>query len=85
MVGASGAPGTPLVGVVAGKRVGNAVRRNRAKRRLRAALREAPLRSGWQYVVIAGREVPDVDYGRLQTWVAAAIDTVSVGETKENE
>ena len=85
MVSAPGEPGLPLVGVVAGKRVGNAVRRNRAKRRLRAALREAPLRSGRQYVVIAGPEVPDVNYDRLRSWVTAAIDAVSVGETKENE
>ena len=39
--------------VVAGKRVGNAVARNRAKRRLRAALRELPLQPGTDYVVVA--------------------------------
>ncbi len=44
------------VGFTASKRVGNAVRRNRAKRRLRALAREVlPVhgRSGWAYVLIA--------------------------------
>ncbi len=44
------------VGFTASKRVGNAVRRNRAKRRLRALAREIlPIhgRPGWAYVLIA--------------------------------
>jgi len=36
-------PGEPRVAVVAGRAVGNAVRRNRAKRRLRAAARQVAL------------------------------------------
>lgn len=43
------------VGVVAGRAVGNAVKRNRAKRVLRAAMRSmhGSLRSGWDLVLIA--------------------------------
>ncbi|MBI3241577.1 MAG: ribonuclease P protein component [Chloroflexi bacterium] len=43
------------VGIAAGKNVGNAVARNRAKRRLRSALRqaEAQLAPGWDVVLIA--------------------------------
>ncbi len=85
MVAAQGESGPPQVGVVAGKRVGNAVRRNRAKRRLRAAMRGASLEEDTAYIVIAGREVPDVEFRRLAAWLAAAIDGVSVGEEKENE
>lgn len=42
-------------GITAGKTVGNAVARNRAKRRLRAAARlaEAQIRPGWDVVLIA--------------------------------
>ncbi len=43
----------PRIGVVAGKKVGNAVNRNRAKRRLREAASQARLRSHTDYILIA--------------------------------
>ena len=46
----------PRVGYTASKKIGNAVARNRAKRRLRAAVHEAlrPLAQvGWDYVLVA--------------------------------
>jgi ribonuclease P protein component len=49
-------PGAPRIGYTASKKVGGAVVRNRAKRRLRALAREvlAPAaRPGWDYVLIA--------------------------------
>ena len=49
-------PGPPRIGYTASKKVGGAVVRNRAKRRLRALAREtlAPAaRPGWDYVLIA--------------------------------
>ncbi|MCI4664959.1 MAG: ribonuclease P protein component [Neomegalonema sp.] len=53
------AASAPRVGFTASKKVGNAVARNRAKRRLRALADElAPLhgRPGWDYVLIARAE-----------------------------
>jgi ribonuclease P protein component len=49
------APGRGLVAFVAGRRVGGAVERNRARRILRAAWREiAPLaQEGWDVVLVA--------------------------------
>ena len=48
------APGTGSVAFVAGRRVGGAVDRNRARRILRAAWRElAPSIDGWDVVVVA--------------------------------
>ena len=38
--------------VTAGKAVGNAVARNRVKRRLRGALRDAPMPAGGDFVVV---------------------------------
>ena len=43
------------VGVAAGKSVGNAVKRNRAKRLMRAAARDlySQIKTGWDFVLIA--------------------------------
>jgi ribonuclease P protein component len=84
VVAAPAGPGGPQVGIVAGKRVGNAVRRNRAKRRLRAAMGHVVLNDGMAYIVIAGPAVPDVEFRRLGEWLAAAFDGVTVKQMKEN-
>ena len=70
---APGEPGPPQVGVMAGRKVRNAVRRNRAKRRLRAALERVTLAEDTAYVVIGGPLVPDVEFERLTGWVSTAI------------
>lgn len=64
----------PEVGFVAGRRVGNAVQRNRAKRRLREAAARVPLRPGTAYVLVAGTEVVDVSFRRLVGWLADAVE-----------
>ena len=77
MVSAAGGPGSPRVGVLAGKAVGGAVRRNRAKRRLREALARVPLRDDRDYLVIAGEAVPVAPFGTLVAWVATAVEELS--------
>jgi len=67
-----GSPGPPRAAFVAGKGVGNAVRRNRAKRRLRAAMARIRLREGSTYVVIARRGAVDAPFQSLVEWLAAA-------------
>lgn len=54
-------------GFVVGKKVGKAVVRNRVKRRLRAACREClpHLRSGFDAVFVARRNVVEADYPQL--------------------
>ena len=73
VIEAEGTREVPEVGVVAGRRVGNAVRRNRAKRRLRAAAAQAPLRPGRAYVIVAGPEVVDAPFTSLASWVTDAV------------
>lgn len=74
------APGRLRVGYTCSKKVGNAVARNRAKRRLRAAAREvmpAAGRPGWDYVLI-GREGETAtrDFARLCEDLRAALAAI---------
>lgn len=81
VVQAPGREGPPEVGIVAGRRVGNAVARNRAKRRLRSAAAQVPLRRATAYVLIAGAEVGVVPFQRLVGWLRRAVDTVDTVDT----
>ena len=67
--------GGPRIGLVVGRRVGGAVVRNRAKRRLRAALREATLSEATDYVLIATPVVATAPFRELRGWVRDAISS----------
>ena len=79
------ADGTALVrlGFTASKKIGNAVLRNRAKRRLRALAREALLpqaRPGWDYVLVARpTETVSRAYADLMADLAEALRSVHRG------
>ena len=60
---------TGRVGIVTTKTVGNAVARNRAKRRLREAVREVGLPRGKDYVMIASKSVVTAPFPALLRWV----------------
>lgn len=76
----SGNPGPPRVGVVAGKKkIGGAVQRNRAKRRLREALVGVPLREGHDYVVIASSTVLTASFGEVVQWLRTAVGEETPG------
>ena len=59
------AAGPPRLTVVAGKKIGNAVARNRAKRRLRACVRALALRPGRDYVIMARPAALSAPYPEL--------------------
>lgn len=59
--------------VIAGREVGSAVRRNRAKRRLRAALDELGVPAGTALVVRAGPEAVDAPWSQLVRDVETAV------------
>ncbi|MEG2038825.1 MAG: ribonuclease P protein component [Oscillospiraceae bacterium] len=47
------------IGITASKKIGNAVHRNRARRIIKAAIREANLpKSGWDFVFVARSKTP---------------------------
>ncbi len=53
------------VAVIASRRVGGAVQRNRAKRRLRELVRHLPLRREVDLVLVARRRCVDASFGEL--------------------
>lgn len=76
IVVAAGDPGPPRLGIVAGKKVGTAVERNRARRRIKAAAERVPLRAGHDFVVLAG---PDTVKAPFAALVSALTDANQVG------
>jgi len=84
VIQATGQSTTPEVGIVAGKRVGNAVKRNRAKRRLRAAIHAASLRQNTAYVVVASSGVLDASFVELTNWLNKAVVDID-GNTDRDE
>jgi ribonuclease P protein component len=65
---------TPRIGVTAGRSVGGAVQRNRAKRLLRAAMSErlTEMAQGWDVILIARKPLASCSLKQTQ----AALDTL---------
>lgn len=64
------------IGFTASKKVGNAVNRNRAKRRLRELAQNVALKlaqNGFDYVFIARKSILDMEFAALEQDVAKAI------------
>jgi ribonuclease P protein component len=64
----------PQVGFVAGRKVGNAVQRNRAKRRVREAIRSRMLEPDTAYIVVASADVLTAEFTTLEVWLDEAIE-----------
>jgi len=76
---------TARIGYTASKKVGNAVKRNRAKRRLRALVKDVLLknaREGFDYVLIARYTTPDRPYQALIEDLKLAMQKVHISPTQ---
>ncbi len=78
MVKCSGQPGVSRVGLVVGRSTGNAVTRNRIKRRLRHSLRVVQLKPGTDYVFIGTSQVADAPQPQLMGWLERALEATDV-------
>jgi len=79
-LGEAAVAGTARFGFTVSKKVGGAVERNRIKRRLRAAVRDAVgdhARTDFDYVLIARRPALDAVYGTLVADLARAFGRVN--------
>ncbi|MER0238601.1 ribonuclease P protein component [Fulvimarina sp. MAC8] len=79
----------PRFGLTVTKKVGNAVVRNRIKRRLREAIRTAAsteMKNGVDYVIVARRDVLDVAFETLKDELSrrfSRIDPVKSGPSRK--
>ena len=80
-------PASPRYGITASKKVGNAVTRNRAKRRLRAIVRghlHDRARPATDYVLIARHNTAEIDWPRLVNDFHKAMDRAEAGLKNTN-
>lgn len=73
MVSSPGPTEMPRLGLLVSKSCGPAVKRNRIKRRLRAAAEGVELQPGIDYVIIATSQVAEVPYNQLTVWLNRAL------------
>ena len=76
---AAGSAPLPRVGYAVNRRVGNAVTRNRLRRRLRAAVDGTGALAPGAYLVGAGPGALDIEYEELKNHVATAMTAASRG------
>ena len=74
---ASGNEGPPRVGLTVSKNIGNAVARNRVKRRLRHTVRDVQLQPAMDYVIIARKSIVDASRPTLMGWMSRALEELS--------
>jgi len=74
-------------GFTVGVAIGNAVTRNRLKRRLREAVRSLPVVAGWDVVLNARRGAGEAGYGRLRGQVSKLMERAGLleGPAKESK
>ena len=77
---AEGPTGPPSVGFVTSKKLGSAVKRNRAKRRMRAAASCSRLKPDTVYVLVADRGVLTADFSRLVQWINRCAEAADATE-----
>jgi ribonuclease P protein component len=80
--------GPARVGFTVSRKVGNAVERNRVRRRLKEVVRllpAGPLRVGYDYVLIGRRPALALRFWRLRSELTTAIERIHGGRRSRND
>lgn len=67
-------------GFTVSKRLGNAVERNRIRRRLKAAVASAEVKCGWDIVLVARNRARNAEYHSLRQSVDRLLMRANLGE-----
>ena len=73
--------GRDRLGIIASRRVGNAVVRNRAKRRVRELFRHHPAPAGFDIVVVPRRSLVGASFASLEAEYVATVGRLRSGST----
>lgn len=78
---------TTRVGFTASKKVGNAVRRNRARRLLKEATRRlySELAPGWDVVLVARSRLPEARFQRLEQELRRAMQLADLIADRDDD
>jgi len=79
VVSSPGSDGLARLGLLVSRSCGTAVRRNRIKRKLRAAAESVELQPGNDYVIIATGQVAEAPYDQLISWLRRALEEPANG------
>ncbi|HBY09215.1 MAG TPA: ribonuclease P protein component [Chloroflexi bacterium] len=73
---------TSRFGISAGRSMGNAVQRNRAKRRIREVIRPriSEIQSGWDLIFLARAPLKNASYSELQTAIDQLIKRAGISK-----
>lgn len=72
------------MGFTVGKWLGNAVHRNRIKRRLKEIVRISKVEAGWDLVIIARKDASAASFEELRKAVVQVLDRARVLERAES-
>ena len=69
-------------GVASGRSIGNAVKRNRAKRRIREVVRRRIpfIQSGWDVIFLARQSIKDATHSELQAAMDGLLDRAGISK-----
>lgn len=76
--------GVTRFGFSVSKRIGNAVVRNRVKRRLREAVRAVPVEAGFDIVIVARKGAAEADFARIERSVHNLLRRARILRKAEN-
>jgi ribonuclease P protein component len=72
-------------GLSVSKKVGNAVARNRVKRRLREIMRSMPVKTGWDMVLVVRPAVSEAEFSTIRESLGTLLSQAKLLDTEEGE
>ncbi len=72
-------------GLSVGKKIGNAVRRNKVKRQIRSIISEKDYQNGFNCIIIVGRGINDKSFSQMRENLSIALESLNLVKEKKHE